>query len=285
MATVELDQEKETKIQTLVSLKKQDLVGKKVIVRVDFNVPLANGEITDDTRIWASLPTIMYLIHKGAKIIILSHLGRPKGQVKKEFSLRPIVERLKTITPFRIHFSDEILGEEPESKINEMNNGEILVLENIRFSPDEEKNDESFSKQLAQLGDIYVNDAFGCAHRAHASTEGISNHIPSYAGCLLDKEIKTLGGIFESPEQPLVAIIGGSKVSTKIQVLENLLDRVDTLIIGGAMCFTFLKAQGIEVGKSLVEDNKLDLAKTFLEKSKSSKTKVYFQKIILLQKN
>ncbi len=267
------DQKKTTAL-SILDLKKKDLEGKKVLVRVDFNVPLKDGKVSDDTRIWASLPTLMYLVYKNAKIIIVSHLGRPKGERKQEFSLKPVIDRLKQITPFNIKSTDNVIGEDVTNAVNQLENTEILVLENIRFQKEEEQNEEAFSKQLAQLADIYVNDAFGCAHRAHCSTVGITQFLPSYMGCLLKKETEVLGNIFKAPDRPLVAIIGGSKISTKIEVLENLLDKVDYLIIGGAMCFTLLEAQEIQVGKSLVEKDRVDTAKQFLNKIESSSTQL-----------
>lgn len=246
----------------------QSWQGKRALVREDFNVPLdAELRITDDTRIREALPTLQYLTGQGAKVIIMSHLGRPKGKSSPEFSLAPVAKRLQELLPaIKVHFEAASLSEDTQAKIAQMGTGEILLLENIRFEPGEEKNDPELSKRLAALGDVYVNDAFGTAHRAHASTEGVAHYLqPKVAGLLMAKEIEALSTVLNSPE-PLTAIIGGSKISTKITVLENLLDKVQHLIIGGGMLFTFLKAQGKAVGNSLVEEDFVDTARQLLGK-------------------
>lgn len=246
----------------------QNWQGKRALVREDFNVPLdAQLHITDDTRIREALPTLQYLTEQGAKVIIMSHLGRPKGKPSPEFSLAPVAKRLQELLPdTQVHFATTPLAEDTQAKIAQMGNGEILLLENIRFEPGEEKNDPVLAKQLASLGDVYVNDAFGTAHRAHASTEGVAHYLqPKVAGLLMTKEIEALSTVLNSP-QPLTAIIGGSKISTKITVLENLLDKVQHLVIGGGMLFTFLKAQGKAVGNSLVEEDFVAMAGQLLSK-------------------
>ncbi len=246
----------------------QNWQGKRALVREDFNVPLdAQLHITDDTRIREALPTLQYLTGQGAKVVIMSHLGRPKGKPSPEFSLAPVAKRLQELLPdTKVHFAATSLAEDTQAKIAQMGNGEILLLENIRFEPGEEKNDPELAKQLAALGDVYVNDAFGTAHRAHASTEGVAHYLqPKVAGLLMAKEIEALSTVLNSP-QPLTAIIGGSKISTKITVLENLLDKVQHLVIGGGMLFTFLKAQGKAVGNSLVEDEFVAMAGQLLSK-------------------
>ncbi len=246
----------------------QNWQGKRALVREDFNVPLdAQLNITDDTRIREALPTLRYLSEQGAKVIIMSHLGRPKGKPSPEFSLAPVAQRLQELLPaIKVHFEAASLSENTQAKIAQMGTGEILLLENIRFEPGEEKNDPELSRRLAALGDVYVNDAFGTAHRAHASTEGVAHYLqPKVAGLLMAREIEALSTVLNSP-QPLTAIIGGSKISTKITVLENLLDKVRHLVIGGGMLFTFLKAQGKAVGNSLVEDDFVDTARQLLGK-------------------
>jgi len=242
-----------------------DVQGKRVLVRVDFNVPISNGVITNDNRINASLPTINYLSGKGAKVILMSHLGRPKGEKKLEFSLRPVAEALKTKVSANVTFADDCIGDSVATAVQSLQNGDILLLENLRFYKQEEKNDPDFSKQLAAFGDIYVNDAFGTAHRAHASTEGVTHYIKQCAaGYLMKKELDYLGLAISNPKHPFVAVMGGAKVSDKIEVITNLLAKVDTLIIGGGMVYTFYKAQGKEVGKSLLEADKVDVAKKIL---------------------
>ncbi len=251
-----------------------DLRKKRVLVRVDFNVPLKEGKITDDTRITAALPTLNYILdQKGASLVIMSHLGRPK-KPDKENSLAPVAERLSELLGRKVTLAPDCIGVETEAVVRAMKPGDVVLLENVRFHPEEEKNDPEFARKLASLGDVYVNDAFGTAHRAHASTEGVAKILPGVAGFLMEKEIKFLGGVFENPAKPFVAIIGGAKVSTKIAVLEALLPRVTTMIIGGGMSYTFLKVQGHSVGKSLVEEDLLSTARSFLEKARSSGAEV-----------
>ncbi len=249
--------------------------GKRVLVRVDFNVPLDKEKhIEDDTRIRESLPTIEHLLSQGAKVILMSHLGRPKGK-SSEFSLAPVATRLSELLQKPVHFAPDCIGAEAETAVNALQNGEVLLLENVRFYKEEEANDSDFAKKLASLGEVYVNDAFGTAHRAHASTEGVTKFIQTaVAGFLIEKELKYLGEATANPQRPFVAILGGSKISGKIDVLEKLLEKVDAILVGGAMIFTFFKAQGLKVGKSLVEDDKLDVAKTILEKAKARNVKL-----------
>jgi phosphoglycerate kinase len=269
--------------KSIADLSEKDLKGKKVLVRVDFNVPMdkKTGEITEDIRIKEALPTIQYLSEKGAKVILVSHLGRPDG-VTESLRLDPIAKRLSELIKKPVLKLDDSIGEEVENSISKMKDGDITLLENIRFYKEEEANDEQFAKKLTSLADIYVNDAFGTAHRAHASTAGVAAFIPAYCGFLIQKEIDVMGKALLSPKRPFVAIIGGAKISTKITVLKNLLSKVDTLIIGGGMIFTFLKAQGMEVGKSLVEDKSIDTAKMFLAQAQASKAKVIFGKDVLV---
>ena len=239
-----------------------DLKGKKVFVRVDFNVPIKNGTITEDTRIRASLPTIKRALEKGATVILASHLGRPKGKPNPEYSLKPVAARLSELVGRPVTFAEDAVGDAAVRAIDTAGEGGIVLLENLRFHAEEEKNDAGFARQLAALADIYVNDAFGSAHRAHASTEGIVHHVPqAAAGLLMAKELEHLGRVLEKPERPFVSILGGAKVSDKLEVIENLIPRVDALLIGGAMAYTFLKARGVEVGKSLVESELLDTAR------------------------
>jgi len=245
-----------------------DVKGKKVLVRVDFNVPISNGVITSDNRITASLPTINYLSEKGAKVILMSHLGRPKGEKKLEFTLKPVAEYLKTKVSANVTFADDCIGDSVAAAVQTLQNGDILVLENLRFYKQEEKNDPEFARQLASFGEIYVNDAFGTAHRAHASTEGVTHYIKQCAaGYLMKKELDYLGMVVSNPKHPFVAVMGGAKVSDKIEVITNLLAKVDTLIIGGGMVYTFYKAQGKEVGKSLLEADKVEVAEKILEEA------------------
>lgn len=249
-----------------------DVAGKKVLVRVDFNVPLNDkGEITDDTRITASLPTIQYLLEQKAAVILMAHLGRPKGQVKPELSLAPVVKHLGKLLGKKILFAPDCVGEAAQAAASKLKPGHILLLENLRFHKEEEKNDMEFAEKLASLADLYVNDGFGVSHRAHASVEGVTHFLPAAAGFLLEKEIQYVGQAVTNPLHPFVAIIGGAKVSDKIGVISNLLDKVDTLLIGGGMANTFLAAQGYKMGKSLVEEDKLDLAKELLAKAKKNK--------------
>lgn len=249
-----------------------DVAGKKVLVRVDFNVPLNDkGEITDDTRITASLPTIQYLLEQKAAVILMAHLGRPKGQVKPELSLAPVAKHLGKLLGKKILFAPDCVGEAAQAAASKLKPGHILLLENLRFHKEEEKNDMDFAEKLASLADLYVNDGFGVSHRAHASVEGVTHFLPAAAGFLLEKEIQYVGQAVTNPLHPFVAIIGGAKVSDKIGVISNLLDKVDTLLIGGGMANTFLAAQGYKMGKSLVEEDKLNLAKELLAKAKKNK--------------
>ena len=249
-----------------------DVAGKKVLVRVDFNVPLNDkGEITDDTRITASLPTIQYLLEQKAAVILMAHLGRPKGQVKPELSLAPVAKHLGKLLGKKILFAQDCVGEAAQAAASKLKPGHILLLENLRFHKEEEKNDMEFAEKLASLADLYVNDGFGVSHRAHASVEGVTHFLPAAAGFLLEKEIQYVGQAVTNPLHPFVAIIGGAKVSDKIGVISNLLDKVDTLLIGGGMANTFLAAQGYKMGKSLVEEDKLDLAKELFAKAKKNK--------------
>ncbi|KAI8011681.1 hypothetical protein LOK49_LG06G00057 [Camellia lanceoleosa] len=252
------------------TLKEADLKGKKVFVRVDLNVPLDdNLNITDDTRVRAAVPTIKYLMGHGAKVILSSHLGRPKG-VTPKYSLKPLVPRLSALLGIEVKMANDCIGEEVQIMVAEIPEGGVLLLENVRFYKEEEKNDPEFAKKLASLADLYVNDAFGTAHRAHASTEGVAKYLkPSVAGFLMQKELDYLVGAVSNPKKPFAAIVGGSKVSSKIGVIESLLEKVDMLLLGGGMIFTFYKAQGYSVGSSLVEEDKLDLATSLLEKAKS----------------
>lgn len=261
--------------KTVANLSSSDLSGKRVLVRVDFNVPLDDqGSITDDTRIRAALPTIQELTSKGAKVILASHFGRPKGddfaaRAQDKFRLTPVATRLSELLGKPVAKPNDCIGDEVAAAVAALQNGDVLLLENVRFHPGEEKNDPEFAKQLAAVADLYVNDAFGTAHRAHASTEGVTHYLsPSVAGFLIEKELKYLQAAIDNPQRPLAAIIGGSKVSSKITVIESLLEKVDKLLIGGGMIFTFYKARGLSVGKSLVEDEFLDLAKSLEAKAK-----------------
>ena len=255
--------------KTVNDLASSDLQGKRVLVRADFNVPVDDqGKITDDTRIRAALPTIQNLTSKGAKVILCSHFGRPKG-VDNKLRLTPVAKRLSEVLGQSVVKCDDCIGDEVAAKVSAMNNGDVILLENVRFYPEEEKNDPEFAKKLASIADLYVNDAFGTAHRAHASTEGVTHYLkPSVAGLLVEKELQYLQNAIENPQRPLAAIVGGSKVSSKIGVIDTLLDKVDYLLMGGGMIFTFYKARGLNVGKSLVEEDKLELAKTLEVKAK-----------------
>ena len=238
-----------------------DVAGKTVLVRVDFNVPLdKQGHVTDATRIEAALPTIRYLLERNARVVLMSHLGRPDGKVVESLRMAPVARELERLLGQQVKTAPDCVGPEVERLVRELQPGEVLLLENLRFHPEEEANDPDFARQLASLGEIYVNDAFGTAHRAHASTEGVAHHLPAVAGFLMQKELEALGKIVENPDHPFAAIIGGAKVSTKIKVLQNLLDKVDILIIGGGMANTFLKAKGYDVGKSLLEPDMIDVA-------------------------
>ncbi len=248
--------------------------GLRVLVRVDFNVPMESGKITDDIRIVESLPTIRKIVDGGGRAILMSHLGRPKGKPKPEFSMKPVAEHLARLLGQPVAFAPDCIGEPARSTVASMRDGDVLVLENLRFHPEEEGNDPAFAKELASLGDLYVNDAFGTAHRAHASTEGVTRFLkPAVAGYLLQKELDYLGRAVGNPVRPYAAIIGGAKISGKIDVISNLLDKVDSLLIGGGMMFTFYRAQGLEVGKSLVEEDKIALAGEILEAAASKKVR------------
>jgi phosphoglycerate kinase len=252
--------------KTIADISDKDIKGKRFFVRCDFNVPLDDKlNITSDKRIAASLPTIKYLLERGARVILASHLGRPKGEVKKEFSLAPVQKRLAELLGKPVKLTADCVGPEVKSAIADMKDGEVILLENLRFHKEEEKNDPAFAKELALLADIYVSDAFGTVHRAHASTEGIAHDLPAYAGFLIEKELKFLGEALTDPKRPFVAIIGGAKVSGKLEVLKNLLQKVDTLIVGGGMAYTFFKARGIDVGNSLVEEDLIPDAKEILK--------------------
>jgi phosphoglycerate kinase len=252
-----------------------DLKGKRVLVRVDFNVPLEDGKVTDDTRIKESLPTIKKIIAAGGKCILMSHLGRPKGKRAMEFSLNPAAQRLAELLKQPVIMATECVGEEIEKATKRMEAGQVMLLENLRFHPEEEKNDPDFAQQLAKLGDVYVNDAFGSAHRAHASTEGITKFLkPAVAGYLMKKELDYLGKALAEPARPFVAVLGGSKISGKIDVIENLLGKVDTILIGGGMAYTFFKAMGEEIGNSIVELDKVDLAHSLIKGAATSSTKL-----------
>jgi len=249
------------------TVKDVDVRGKRVLVRVDFNVPLSEGSVTDDTRVRAALPTIRFLVDHGARVILMSHLGRPKGEPDPKFSLRPVRRTLQRLVGRNVVFVDETVGPDATEAVGRMVDGEILMLENVRFNPGEKANDPQFARQLAELGDVYVNDAFGAAHRAHASTAGVAEFLPAYAGLLLAREVETLTGMLAEPERPFVAILGGSKVSDKFGVIDRLIDSVDSLLIGGGMAFTFLVAKGIEVGDSIVEPDWVEPAKRMLDKA------------------
>jgi len=252
-----------------------DVSGKRVFVRVDFNVPLdENRKITDDRRIVAALPTINYLIARGAKVILASHLGRPKGGPEPKYDMAPVAKRLSELLGKPVVKTNDCIGPEVKAAVGAMNPGDVVLLENVRFHAEEEKNDPNFAKQLADLAEIYVNDAFGSAHRAHASTEGVAHYLPAVGGFLMQKELDYLGKALEHPERPFVAVLGGVKVSDKITVIDNLLNKVDTLIIGGAMAFTFLKAQGLSVGNCMVDEPGIDLAKQALDKARAKGVKL-----------
>lgn len=251
------------------TMKDIEVKGQRVFVRVDFNVPMADGVITDDTRIRAAISTIEYLVEQGAKVILASHLGRPKGEVKEDMRLTAVGVRLAEIIGKPVTKLDESIGKAVEEAVANMQDGGILLLENVRFHAGEEKNDPALAEAFAKLADVYVNDAFGAAHRAHASTEGIAKHVPAVSGFLMQKELDVLGKALSNPERPFTAIIGGAKVKDKIGVIESLLEKVDHLIIGGGLSFTFIKAQGYDIGKSLLEEDKIELAKSFIDKAKA----------------
>jgi phosphoglycerate kinase len=248
-----------------LTLRDLDPTGKRVLTRVDFNVPLHEGEVGDETRLIATLPTLRYLLHKQARLVLMSHLGRPKGGPDPRYSLKPVARRLERLLRMPIRFAEDCIGPDAESLSRSLKDGEVLLLENLRFHPEEEKNDPSFARALAGLGDLFVNDAFGTAHRAHASTEGVARILkPAAAGFLMEQELKHLGAALENPAHPFAAILGGAKISGKIDVIQSLLGKVDRLLIGGAMMFTFLRAQGRETGRSLVEEDRIDMARQVL---------------------
>ncbi|MPM71401.1 Phosphoglycerate kinase [bioreactor metagenome] len=252
-----------------------DLKGKRVIVRVDFNVPQdKEGKITDDNRIVGALPTIKYLVDQNAKVVLMSHLGRPKGEFNMKYSLAPAALRLSELLGRPVKIAKDVIGEDADRTVASLKEGEVCLLENLRFHNEEEKNDPDFARKLSGYGDIYVNDAFGTAHRAHASTEGVAHYLPAVSGFLIEKELKFLGGAVEHPDRPFVAILGGAKVSDKIGVINNLLEKVDVLIVGGGMAYTFIKAQGGEIGKSLLEADRLEYALEMIEKAKAKGVKL-----------
>ena len=258
------------------TVKDIDVNGKKVLVRCDFNVPIDSetGEITDNRRIRAALPTIQYLLDHNAKVILCSHLGRPKGEFNLKYSLKPVAGELSKLLNKDVKLAKDVIGENAKELTANMKEGDIVLLENVRFHKEEEQNDPEYSKALASMAEIYVNDAFGTAHRAHSSTTGVADYLPAVSGFLIEKELEFLGGALENPAHPFVAILGGAKVSDKIGVIENLLDKVDTLIIGGGMAYTFYKAQGHHIGTSICEEDKLDLAKSILEKAQEKGVKL-----------
>jgi len=258
-----------------LSLKDLDLKGKTVVMRVDFNVPLKDGVIGDDNRIRQALPSINHVIEAGAKLVLLSHLGRPKGEPKPEFSLKPVAKHLESLVSCKVWFGEDCIGAKAEQAVKNASDGEIVLLENVRFHPQETKNDPDFSKALAAQGDVFVNDAFGSSHRAHSSVAGITEHLqPAAAGFLLRKEIDYLQESVENPKRPFVAVLGGAKVSDKIGVIENLITKVDTIIIGGGMTYTFFKAMGLPIGNSLLEEDKVELAASLLEKARANKVEI-----------
>ncbi|MDD4573081.1 MAG: phosphoglycerate kinase [Sphaerochaeta sp.] len=252
----------------LQTIRDYDFSGKRALVRVDFNVPLKDGEVTDDTRIRSALPTIKYILDAGGSVVAMSHFGRPKGKKNPEFSMAPIAKKFAQLLGRPVKLASDVIGAEVTKEVETLKSGEVLLLENVRFYAEEEKNDLDFAKKLSLFGDVYVNDAFGTAHRAHASTAGVAQYLPSYAGFLIEKEVKFMAPLLENPEKPFVAIIGGSKVSSKIGVLESLVNSCDTIVIGGGMAYTFLAVQGHSIGKSLVEEEYKDTASSFLAKAK-----------------
>jgi len=260
------------------------LTNQRVLVRVDFNVPLDKaGKITDDNRIVMALPSIKKIIAENGKLILMSHLGRPKGEKKPEMSLKPVADRLSELLEKKVLFLDDCIGEKVEEAVNSMENGDVILLENLRFYKEETKNDDGFSQKLAKLGDVYINDAFGAAHRAHASTEGVTHFMDECAvGYLIEKELKYLGMAVSNPKRPFIAILGGAKVSGKIDVINNLMDKVDTLLIGGGMIFTFYKAMGYNVGSSLIEEDKIEIAKEVLAKAKEKNVKLLLPSDIVI---
>lgn len=256
------------------TVKDIDVSGKRVLVRVDFNVPISNGIVTDNSRVKAALPTIEYLINQGAKVILISHLGRPKG-IEDKYRLDPVAQSLADLLGRQVNKVDSIVGDEVKEAVDRMNPGDVLILENLRFDDREKKNDPEFAKLLASLADVYINDAFGASHRAHASIVGVGQYLPAVAGFLLEKEIDTLTSILENPRRPFAAILGGSKVSDKIGVIDKFLDIVNALLIGGGMCFTFLKAMGYEIGKSLLEEDKLDYCREAIKAAEQKNVALY----------
>lgn len=257
------------------TVKDIDLKGKKVLVRCDFNVPMdENQKITDNTRIVAALPTIQYLLENDCAIILCSHLGRPKGEFRPEYSLKPVAEELSKLLGKEVIMANDVVGEDAKSKASKLQNSQIMLIENVRFHKEETENDKEFAKELAQMAEIYVNDAFGAAHRAHSSTAGVAEFLPAVSGFLIEKELKFLGKAISNPERPFVAILGGAKVSDKIGVIDSLLEKVDTLIIGGGMAYTFFKAQGYEVGNSICELDKLELATNLMKKAEEKGVKL-----------
>ncbi|MBZ5202505.1 phosphoglycerate kinase [Planomicrobium chinense] len=267
-----------------MTMKDVDLNGKRVFCRVDFNVPMSEGKVTDDTRIRAAVPTIEYLVENGAKVILASHLGRPKGTVNEDMRLAAAGAKLSELLHKEVKSLDESIGPKVEQEIASMNDGDIVLLENVRFHPGEEKNDEELAKAFAALADVFVNDAFGAAHRAHASTAGIAKHLPSVSGLLLEKELDVLGKALSDPERPFTAIIGGAKVKDKIGVIDHLLDKVDNLLIGGGLSYTFTKAQGHEIGMSLLEEDKIELAQSFIKKAEEKGVKLYLPVDVVVTK-
>ncbi|HZU12885.1 MAG TPA: phosphoglycerate kinase [Chloroflexota bacterium] len=257
------------------SVRDLDVAGKRVLVREDFNVPMQDGQIADETRITAALPTIRYLLNQGAAVILISHLGRPRGRIDPGMSLRPVAERLAELLGCPVSLAPPGAGEDVEAMARQLRPGDVLLLENVRFQPEEEANDEDFARSLARLGDLYVNDAFGSAHRAHASTEGIAHFLPSATGLLMERELTALSGALQDPRRPLAALIGGAKISSKIGVLENLLSVADEFLIGGGMANTFLLARGMEVGASLIELEAVHVAREFLEQARRQSAPVY----------
>ena len=252
-----------------------DVAGKRVLTRVDFNVPLKDGEVTDDTRIRAALPTIQDLVNRGAKVVLCSHLGRPDGTgYQEEYSLKPVAKHLEKLLGASVAFATDTVGDAAKKTVEGLRDGQVALLENLRFDKREKSNDPEFAKALASLGDVFVNDAFGAAHRAHASTAGVAEHLPSYAGALMTKEVGTLTAMLDDPKRPFVAILGGSKVSDKVAVIDALIDKCDTLIIGGGMCFTFLRAQGYATGTSLMEEEWIDRCKAMLSKAQEKGVKI-----------
>ena len=258
------------------TVKDIDVSGKRVLVRCDFNVPMKDGVITDDIRITSALPTIKYLIENDAKVILMSHMGRPKGEPKPEFSLKPVADRLAQLLGMDVVFaaSDVVVDDSVRAKADELKPGQVMLLENVRYRKEETKNEEPFTGELASLGDIFVNDAFGTAHRAHCSTAGLPKYMPSVSGFLIEKEVKFLGDALEDPQRPFLAIMGGAKVGDKIPVIENLLKKVDSLIIGGGMSYTFFKAMGYEIGKSILDEESIDLAKELMKKAEDAGVKL-----------